>query len=113
MLIDFHTHCFPDKVSQKAMEKLSFASGGLNPYTDGTVSGLRLLMEKSGVDKSVALNIATNAASTTNKAIAVFNLEMSAEMLVNRMISSVGQIDSYKLQTGRLENNDWKRYNEG
>jgi predicted TIM-barrel fold metal-dependent hydrolase len=61
MLIDFHTHCFPDKISQKAMEKLSFASGGLNPYTDGTVSGLRLLMEKSGVDKSVALNIATNA----------------------------------------------------
>ena len=37
---------------------------------------------------------------------------MPAEMLVNRMISSVGQIDSYKLQTGQLQHNDWKRYNE-
>ena len=59
-----------------------------------------------------ALNIATNAAMTTKKAIAVFNLEMSAEMLVNRMISAVGQIDSYKLTTGQLQSGDWKRYNE-
>ena len=61
MLIDFHTHCFPDKIAEKAIEKLSFASGGLNPYTNGSLSGLCALMEKSGVDKSVVLSIATNA----------------------------------------------------
>ena len=61
MLIDFHTHAFPDKIAASAIEKLSFVSGGLNPYTDGTVSGLRESMKKGGVDLSVVLNIATNA----------------------------------------------------
>ena len=59
-----------------------------------------------------ALNVATNAAFQTDKAIAIFNLEMSAEQLVNRMISSVGQIEGEKLKTGIMNNNDWKKYNE-
>ena len=59
-----------------------------------------------------ALNIAAHAGRTTNKAVAVFNLEMPAEQLVNRMISSVGNIDGHKLQTGQMQQNDWKRYNE-
>ncbi len=61
MLIDFHTHCFPDKIAKRAIEKLSFLSGGLTPYTDGTVSGLKSLMAQQGVDKAVVLGIATNA----------------------------------------------------
>jgi len=61
MLIDFHTHCFPGKIAQKAVEKLSFASGGLKNHTDGTTEGLQKLMKESGVDKAVVLNIATNA----------------------------------------------------
>ena len=40
MLIDFHTHCFPDKLAPRAIEKLSFMGGGLEPYTDGTVATL-------------------------------------------------------------------------
>ena len=61
MLIDFHTHCFPDKIAKTAMEKLSDASGGLMNNTDGTVSGLKNLMSEQNVDVSVVLNIATNA----------------------------------------------------
>ncbi len=61
MVIDFHTHCFPDKIAEKAIQKLSFVSGGLQPYTDGTVAGLRANMARDGVDVSVVLNIATNA----------------------------------------------------
>ena len=61
MLIDFHTHCFPDKIADKAIEKLSFVSGGLKYHTDGTVEGLRTRMGEDGVFKSVVLNIATNA----------------------------------------------------
>lgn len=61
MLIDFHTHCFPEKIAAKAVEKLVHASGGLLPYTDGTISGLKELMKKSIVDISVVQNIATNA----------------------------------------------------
>ncbi len=61
MLIDFHTHCFPDSVAAKAIPKLSFASGGLKPGTDGTVNGLLESMKKHSVDVSVVLSIATNA----------------------------------------------------
>ena len=59
-----------------------------------------------------ALNIATNAAKIQDKAVAVFNLEMPAEQLATRIISSLGQIDGYKLRTGKLLNEDWKRVNE-
>ena len=61
MLIDFHTHCFPEKIAPRAIEKLAHASGGFTPYTDGTVDSLRERMRQSGVDISVVLNIATNA----------------------------------------------------
>ncbi len=76
MLIDFHTHCFPDKIAQKAIEKLSFVSGGLEYHTNGTVDGLCMLMAKDGVDVSVVLNIATNAhqqASVNNFAALIDN----------------------------------------
>ena len=66
MLIDFHTHCFPDKIAEKAIEKLSFASGGLLNYTDGTVGGLKAGMEKNNIDAAVVLNIATNANQQKN-----------------------------------------------
>ena len=60
-----------------------------------------------------ALNMATNVAKDPTKTVAVFNLEMGAEQLALRMISSLGQIEGYKLRTGNLTNNDWKRINEG
>lgn len=86
----------------------------LDRITAGLHGGeMIILAARPGMGKTaLALNIATNAAFSTDKAVAIFNLEMPAEMLVNRMISSVGQIDSYKLQTGQLQHNDWKRYNE-
>ena len=60
MIIDFHTHAFPDKIAQAAMEKLSFASGGLIPQTNGTLAGLKSVMERDCISKSVVLGIATN-----------------------------------------------------
>ncbi len=59
-----------------------------------------------------ALNLATYAATHSNKSVAIFNLEMSAEQLANRILQSLGQIDGGKMRTGRLEHNDWKRLNE-
>ena len=66
MLIDFHTHCFPEKIAPMAMEKLSFASGGLENNTDGTLNGLKESMKAGGVTTSVVLNIATNANQQKN-----------------------------------------------
>lgn len=59
-----------------------------------------------------ALNLATYAATHSNKSVAIFNLEMSAEQLANRILQSLGQIDGGKMRTGRLEHKDWKRLNE-
>ena len=59
-----------------------------------------------------ALTRAAAAATSTKKNIAIFSLEMPAEQLVLRMISSLGQVDNKKLQTGRLENEDYRRINE-
>lgn len=72
-----------------------------------------IIAARPGMGKTaLALNMATFAATTTKKAIAIFNLEMPAEMLVNRMISSQGRIDAYKLATGNMNEKDWQRYNE-
>ena len=58
---------------------------------------------------ALALNIATNVALNTKKTIVIFTLEMRAEQLVSRMISSLGQIEGKKLISGNLQNEDWKR----
>ena len=59
-----------------------------------------------------ALNMAVNMEINAKKSVALFNMEMGAEQLITRMLSSVGQIESSKLRTGKLEHNDWKRVNE-
>ena len=86
----------------------------LDKATSGLHEGeMIVLAARPGMGKTAfALNIATHAAKTTKKAIAIFNLEMSAEQLVNRMISAIGGIDGRKLQNGQLNQNDWKKYNE-
>ncbi len=65
MLIDFHTHAFPDKLAPKALSSLGGAIH-LEPETNGTVDGLLSHMKSSGVDRAVVCNIATNARQNTN-----------------------------------------------
>lgn len=60
MVIDFHTHCFPDKIAEKAIDMLKCRSGITRPFHNGTVNGLLELAKNCGVDISVVLNIATN-----------------------------------------------------
>lgn len=62
MIIDFHTHAFPDAIAPRAMGTLSYASGGLKPQTEGTVTSLKEQLHKDGVDMAVVLSIATNPA---------------------------------------------------
>ena len=86
----------------------------LDKATAGLHEGeLIIVAARPGMGKTAfALNIATHAARTTKKAVAIFNLEMTAEQVANRMISSVGSIEGKKLQTGQMQQNDWKHYNE-
>lgn len=58
MIIDFHTHTFPDKIAQRAIEKLE-GFGNIYSCSNGTASGLLDSMEKAGIDISVELPVAT------------------------------------------------------
>ncbi len=75
MLIDFHSHCFPDKIAKSAVAKIGGKAGGLIPHTDGSLDGLSALMKQQGVNRFVVLNIATNEKQMT--AVNDFAAEMN------------------------------------
>lgn len=60
MIIDFHTHVFPDKIAEKTIAYLS-EKGGIPAYTDGTLAGLKKSQKAAGIDYSVVLPVATTA----------------------------------------------------
>ncbi len=65
---------------------------------------------RPGVGKtSFCLNIATNVAKATKKEVCIFSLEMSAEQLVSRMLSSEALVDSYSIRSGELSDDDWTK----
>ena len=61
MIIDFHTHTFPDKIAAATVAHMSEASR-LTAFTDGSEAGLKASMQKSGVGASVVLPVVTNPA---------------------------------------------------
>ncbi len=82
MLIDFHTHAFPDKLAVKAMATLS-SKVDFPPVTDGTVSSLLDKMCEDNVDISVVCNIATNPRQNINvNLFAVDTLKNHGDKLV-------------------------------
>ncbi len=63
MIIDFHTHAFPDGLAERAMAQLTPAAGdAFRPHHDGTLGGLLRLMDAAGVDRAVVASIATKPA---------------------------------------------------
>lgn len=58
MIIDFHTHIFPEKIAGKTIESLEKLSG-ITASTNGTLEGLLASMERTGVDMSVIMPVAT------------------------------------------------------
>ena len=58
MIIDFHTHIFPDKIAAKTIESLGTLAG-VQAATDGTLNGLLNSMDKSKVDMSVIMPVCT------------------------------------------------------
>ena len=71
-------------------------------------SELILIAARPAMGKSAfALNIATHAAVNANVPVAVFNLEMSKEQIGNRILCSEAMVDSNKVKTGKIEEQDW------
>lgn len=79
MIIDFHTHTFPDKIAEHTINKLSEASHSV-PYTNGTMGQLQASMLRAGVALSIVLPVVTNPVKTAsiNRSAAELN-EHSAE----------------------------------
>ncbi len=87
--------------------ELDKITSGFHPHE------LIIIAARPGMGKTaIALNLVTNMAINAHKTVALFNMEMGAEQLTTRMISSVGQVEANKLKTGNLEHADWKRINE-
>lgn len=59
MIIDFHTHTFPDRIAAQAIARLEEASHS-RAFTNGTVAGLKASMLEAGIDVSIVMPVATN-----------------------------------------------------
>jgi replicative DNA helicase len=83
----------------------------LDEMTSGLQPGdLIIIAGRPSMGKStLAVNIAENAALGSNKSAAIFSMEMSAESVTLRMISSLGRINQSNLRSGRLQEEDWPR----
>jgi replicative DNA helicase len=112
----FKTQSDLEKLAKNKGEITGIATGfyDIDKITTGLhANELIIIAARPGIGKTAfALNIATNVAMNSEKTVAIFNMEMGAEQLATRMLSSVGQIEGYKLRSGKLENSDWKRVNE-
>ncbi len=65
MIIDFHTHTFPEAISKQVLEKLGKAAGVL-PATNGAASGLAASMKEAGINYSVNLPVMTRSGQVSS-----------------------------------------------
>ena len=102
MIIDFHTHIFPDKIAARSIESLSKVSG-VKAATDGTLNGLLASMDRSGVDLSVIMPVVTKPSQfeSVNTFAAKVNEEYAGRLL------SFGGIhpdsEDYKAELNRIK----------
>lgn len=103
------------------IEQMHEAKGGITGLSTGfkdldkltsgfQTSDLILVAARPSMGKTAfTLNIATHAAIHSKEPVAFFSLEMSKEQLVQRMLCSEGAIDSQRMRTGGLVDDDWQR----
>lgn len=83
---------------------LDYRTAGMQP------SDLILIAARPSMGKTAfELNIAHYVAFKKNLTLAIFSLEMSKEQLVNRMFSMESNVDSQKLRTGQMNDQEWER----
>jgi replicative DNA helicase len=107
---DVYAHLHELNTDKEASQGTSTGFSGLDRVLAGMgKSDLILVGARPGMGKtSFCLNIGTNVAALTGKTVCMFSLEMSAEQLVNRIISSEAMVDSYAMRTGDLKPEDWE-----
>ena len=107
---DVYAHLHEMGANKDSAQGTSTGFSGLDKMLAGMgKSDLILVGARPGMGKtSFCLNIGTNVAAQTGKTVCMFSLEMSAEQLVNRIISSEAMVDSYAMRTGELKDEDWE-----
>jgi replicative DNA helicase len=101
-----------DRLSQEGDTVTGLSTG--YPELDKITTGLHddeliILAARPAVGKTAfALNVAQNVGTKTDKTVAIFSLEMSAESLVNRMLCAEGSINANHLRTGQLTEDEWQ-----
>jgi len=110
VLGDVYAHLHELNINKEATQGTQTGFSALDRVLAGMgKSDLVLVGARPGMGKtSFALNIATNVAKQTKKAVCIFSLEMSADQLVNRVLSSEALVNSYSLRTGELKPEDWE-----
>ena len=103
------------------IEELFNSGGDITGWTTGFIDLDKMTSEMQPADlvivagrpsmgkTSFAMNLVENAVGGTDKPILVFSLEMPAEQLVIRMLSSLGRIDQGRVRNGKLEQDDWPK----
>jgi replicative DNA helicase len=94
-----------------ALTGLSTGFDDLDRATSGFSPGdLVIIAGRPSMGKTTfSVNICENACIKTGKPVLVFSMEMPAEALVMRMMSSLGRIDQTKVRSGKLDEDDWPR----
>jgi replicative DNA helicase len=97
--------------SDNAITGISTGFPDLDEKTSGLQpSDLIIVAGRPSMGKTTfAMNLVENAVLRSDKAVLVYSLEMPADSLVMRMLSSLGRIDQTKVRTGRLDDDDWPR----
>ena len=110
VLVSVYSHLHELATDKSAAQGTPTGFSGLDKVLVGMgKSDFILVGARPGMGKtSFALNIATNVAQSTKKKVCIFSLEMSAEQLVNRIISSEAMVDSYALRSGELKPEEWE-----
>ena len=102
MIIDFHTHIFPDKIAARSIEALSQVSG-VKAATDGTLNGLLASMDRSGVDLSVIMPVVTKPSQF--ESVNTFAAKVN-EQYAGRLLSFGGihpDSEDYKAELNRIK----------
>lgn len=86
----------------------------LDEKTSGMQPGdLIIIAGRPSMGKTaLALNIAENVALDNKLPAVIFTMEMSGMQLSNRLLASVGKVDSHKLRTGKLDDQEWSALSE-
>jgi replicative DNA helicase len=97
--------------SEGSITGLSTGYADLDDKTSGLQpSDLVIVAGRPSMGKtSFAMNVVEHAVLNQDKPILVFSMEMPADQLIMRMLSSIGRIDQTRIRNGRLENEDWPK----